>query len=86
MEAKFQLIRVSDKTVVASGTSYGRAELRAQQLDLLERARAEDAEDRAAKVIGEDLKSRLSAYLAGSRPNARFSVWSRSRRSVAVPT
>jgi LPS-assembly lipoprotein len=66
VEAKFQLIRISDKTVVLSGTSFGRASFE-RNLSIFSNVRArEDAEDRAAKVIGEDLKARLSAYLAGA--------------------
>lgn len=66
VEAKFQLIRISDKSVVLSGTSFGRAAFE-RNLSIFSNVRArEDAEDRAAKVVGEDLKARLSAYLAGS--------------------
>ena len=66
VEAKFQLIRMSDKQVVLSGTSFGRAAFE-RNLSIFSNVRArEDAENRAAKVVGEDLKARLSAYLAGS--------------------
>lgn len=66
LEAKFQLIRISDKTVVLSGTSYGRAGFERNK-SIFSNVRArEDAENRAAKSVGDDLKSRLSAYLGGS--------------------
>jgi LPS-assembly lipoprotein len=66
VEAKFQLVRLSDNSVVLSGTSYGRAGFE-RNSSIFSNVRArEDAEDRAAKVIGEDLKARLSAHLAGT--------------------
>lgn len=66
VEAKFQLVRVSDKSVVLSGTSYGRASFE-RNVSIFSNVRArDDAEDRAAKVVAEDLKARLSAYLAGA--------------------
>lgn len=66
VEAKFQLVRVSDKQVVLSGTSYGRASFERNK-SIFSNVRArEDAEDRAAKTVGEDLKARLSAYLGGA--------------------
>ncbi|WP_295557383.1 LPS assembly lipoprotein LptE [uncultured Hyphomicrobium sp.] len=66
VEAKFQLVRVSDKSVVLSGTSYGRASFE-RNTSIFSNVRArDDAEDRAAKVVAEDLKARLSAYLAGA--------------------
>jgi LPS-assembly lipoprotein len=66
IEAKFQLVRISDNAVVLSGTSYGRASFE-RNLSIFSNVRArEDAENRAAKVVGEDLKARLSAHLASS--------------------
>jgi LPS-assembly lipoprotein len=66
IEAKFQLIRISDKAVVLSGMSYGRASFERNK-SIFSNVRArEDAEDRAAKTVGEDLKSRLMAHLGGS--------------------
>ncbi len=66
IEAKFQLIRISDKSVVLSGTSYGRASFERNK-SIFSNVRArEDAENRAAKTVGEDLKARLAAYLGGS--------------------
>jgi LPS-assembly lipoprotein len=66
VEAKFQLVRVSDKSVVLSGMSYGRASFERNK-SIFSNVRArEDAEDRAAKTVAEDLKARLSAYLSGA--------------------
>ena len=66
VEAKFQLVRIADNSVVLSGTSYGRASFE-RNTSIFSNVRArEDAEDRAAKVVGEDLKARLSAHLASA--------------------
>lgn len=66
VEAKFQLVRVSDKSVLLSGTSYGRASFERNK-SIFSNVRArEDAENRAAKVVAEDLKARLSAHLASA--------------------
>ena len=60
------LVRISDNSVVLTGTSYARAGFeRFDSVFSNVRAR-EDAENRAAGTIGEDLKSRLTAYLAGA--------------------
>ena len=64
LEAGFNLVRISDNTVLLSGTSYGRASFeRFQSVFSNVRAR-EDAENRAAKTVAEDLKSRLAAFLS----------------------
>lgn len=66
LEAKFQLVRLSDNAVVMSGTSYGRASFqRFKSIFSNVRAR-EDAETRAARTVAEDLKARLSAHLSGA--------------------
>lgn len=66
VEANFKLIRLSDKSVVLSGTSYGRAAFERNE-SIFSNVRArEDAEDRASRTVGEDLKARLSAYLASA--------------------
>jgi LPS-assembly lipoprotein len=66
VEANFKLIRLADKSVVLSGTSFGRAAFERNK-SIFSNVRArEDAEDRAAKTVGEDLKARLSAYLASA--------------------
>ena len=66
LDASFQLIRLSDKVVVAKGVSYGRAGFE-RNTSIFSNVRArEDAENRAAKTVGEELRTRLMAYL--SRP------------------
>ncbi|WP_072395959.1 LPS assembly lipoprotein LptE [Hyphomicrobium sp. CS1GBMeth3] len=66
VEAKFRLVRVSDNSVVLTGTSYGRAAFE-RNTSIFSNVRArEDAENRASKVVGEDLKARLSAHLASA--------------------
>lgn len=64
LDAKFKLIRLSDKEVVLQGTSSGRAGFeRFKSIFANVRAR-EDAENRAASTVGLELKTRLQAYLA----------------------
>lgn len=64
LDASFRLISIADKTVLLSGTSYGRAGFeRFDSVYSNVRARR-DAEDRAANSVGMDLKARLSAFLA----------------------
>jgi len=66
LDASFTLIRLSDKAIMLEGKSYGRAPF--QRFDSVfanVRAR-KDAEDRAARTIGDELKSRLAAFLSGA--------------------
>jgi len=64
LDAAFRLINIEDKSVVFTGQSYGRAGFeRFKSIFANVRAR-EDAENRAARTIGTDLKSRLAAFLA----------------------
>lgn len=64
LEANFRLIRIRDKVVVLQGLSGGRAGFeRFSSIFANVRAR-EDAENRAAKTVAEDLKSRLATFLA----------------------
>lgn len=64
LDASFQLIRLSDNSVALKGISYGRAGFeRFDSIFSNVRAR-EDAENRAARTVGEELKTRLTAYLA----------------------
>jgi LPS-assembly lipoprotein len=66
LEASFQLVRIADNSVLLTGSSYSRAGFeRFSSIFSNVRAR-EDAENRASKSIGDDLKSRLSAFLSGS--------------------
>jgi LPS-assembly lipoprotein len=66
LDASFRLVRISDKSVALEGKSYARAGFeRFRSIFSNVRAR-EDAENRAAKTIGEDLKSRIAAFLAST--------------------
>jgi LPS-assembly lipoprotein len=66
LEATFRLIRLSDNQEVLTGTSYSRAGFeRFSSIFSNVRAR-EDAENRAAKSIGDDLKSRIAAHLSNA--------------------
>lgn len=66
LTANFRLIRLSDKAVVLEGVSIARAPFeRFDSIFSNVRAR-EDAENRAARTIGEDLRSRLSAFLSNA--------------------
>lgn len=73
LDAAFKLVRIADKSVVAEGKSYGRAGFEriigtstgGRSIFSNVRAR-EDAENRAAKTIGDELRTRLLAHL--SRP------------------
>lgn len=64
LEANFRLIRMRDKVVVLQGLSGGRAGFE-RYSSIFSNVRArEDAENRAAKTVAEDLKSRLATFLA----------------------
>jgi LPS-assembly lipoprotein len=66
LDASYRLIRLSDKSVVSQGNSYARAGFeRVTSIFANVRAR-NDAENRAAKTIGEELRTRILASL--SRP------------------
>src|SRR5215510_6935107 len=66
VQASFRLIDSKQKKVVFQGTSHARAPFeRFESVYSNVRAR-EDAENRAARTIADDLKTRLAAYL--SRP------------------
>ena len=75
IEASFRIIKISDKKVVFQGTSHARASYERSTIASIPtgstfnyanvRAR-EDAENRAARVIADDLKTRVATYLSGS--------------------
>lgn len=65
IDASFQLVRLADRAVVLKGNSYGQAAYE-RFTSIYSNVRAQkDAEDRAAKTVGDELKSRLAAYLSG---------------------
>lgn len=64
LDAAFKLVRLSDKKIVMEGISHGRAGFeRFPQIYSNVRAR-EDAENRAASTIADDIRTRLAAVLA----------------------
>ena len=64
IEASFQLISIKDKKVVLKGTSHARAGFeRFQAIYSNVRAR-DDAENRAARTVADDLKTRVATYLS----------------------
>jgi LPS-assembly lipoprotein len=63
LDASYKLVRITDKAVVAEGKSYSRAPFdRSTSVFANVRAR-EDAENRAARTVGEELRTRLLAHL-----------------------
>ena len=64
LDAKFKLYRLSDKKTILEGTSFGRAGFE-RYTNIYSNVRArEDAENRAAKTIASDMRSRLAAFLS----------------------
>jgi LPS-assembly lipoprotein len=64
LDASYKLVRLSDKVVVAEGKSYSRAGFE-RMTSIFANVRArEDAENRAAKTLGEELRTRLMAHLS----------------------
>lgn len=66
VQASFRLIDAKERKVVFQGTSHARAPFeRFESIYSNVRAR-EDAENRAARTVADDLKTRLAAYLSRS--------------------
>jgi len=78
LEAKFKLIRIKDKKVVMEGTSWGRAAFErftntsttgnnvAVQYTYSNVRARDNAENRAARVVADDLKTRMAIYFSGA--------------------
>jgi LPS-assembly lipoprotein len=65
-DARFNLIRLSDKKVVLTGVSFGRAGLE-RNASIFSNTRAQDdAQNRAARTIANELKTRVASFLATS--------------------
>lgn len=64
LDASFRLVRIADKSIVAEGKSYGRAGFERLTSTFANVRAREDAENRAAKTVAEELRSRLMAYLS----------------------
>ncbi len=63
-DATFNLVRISDKSVVLKGVSFGRSGFE-RNPSIYSNVRAQDdAQSRAAKTIALDLRSRLAAFLS----------------------
>ncbi len=63
--ANFKLVEIKSKQIVLTGSSHGRAGFeRFQSIYSNVRAR-DDAENRAARTVAEDLKTRVAIYLSG---------------------
>lgn len=66
VQASFRLININEKKVVFQGTSHARAGFeRFEAIYSNVRAR-EDAENRAARTLADDLRTRVAAYLSGA--------------------
>jgi LPS-assembly lipoprotein len=66
LQANFKLINIADKRVLLTGTSQGRAGFeRFQSVYSNVRAR-DDAENRAARTVADDLKTRVAIYLSNA--------------------
>lgn len=66
LEAKFELIRLSDKQIVLSGNSLARAPFERFSSTYGNVKSGEDAAARAAKAIATDMTARLSAYMSST--------------------
>jgi len=64
IDATFRLIDAKTKAVVFSGNSFARASFERFQSVFANVRAKRDAQDRAARKVGTDLKSRLEAFLA----------------------
>ena len=64
IEAKFQLVRLSDKKVVLEGISQSRATFERFSAIYSNVRASDDAGERAAKNIAADLKVRIAAFLS----------------------
>jgi LPS-assembly lipoprotein len=64
LDASFRLVRLSDKKVIFEGTSSGRAGFERYTAIYANVRAREDAENRAARIVSQDMKVRLAAFLA----------------------
>ena len=66
LEAKFTLVRMSDKSVIMTGQASSRAAFDRLTSIFANVEAQKDAENRAAKTLGDELRTRLLAALATS--------------------
>ena len=71
LEATFRLIDVESKKVVLEGRSFGRAAFERVQSTYANVRARQDAEDRAARTIADDLKIRLAAHFSRAKDDDR---------------
>ncbi|HET6388740.1 hypothetical protein [Hyphomicrobium sp.] len=64
IDATYSLIRLSDKKVVAHGTSYGRASFDRVSSIFANVSARQNAENRAAETVGREIQTRLLAVLS----------------------
>jgi LPS-assembly lipoprotein len=64
LQASFRLVDVAQKKVVFQGTSHARAPFERFDSPYANVRAREDAENRAARIIADDLKTRLAGYLS----------------------
>jgi LPS-assembly lipoprotein len=64
IDASFSLVRLSDKKVIAQGKSNGRAAFTRVTSIFANVEARQDAENRAAETVGEELRTRLLALLS----------------------
>lgn len=66
LEAHFRLISVKEKRILMQGVSHGRAGFERFDSIFSNVRAAQDAENRAARFVADDLKMRLAAFLSGN--------------------
>jgi LPS-assembly lipoprotein len=66
VNASYRLVNLKDKKVVFQGTSAARAGFERYQSVYSNVRAQEDAENRAARTISDEIKTRLAAYLSGA--------------------
>ena len=64
IDASYSLIRLSDKKVVAHGTSYGRASFDRVSSIFANVSARQNAENRAAETVGREIQTRLLAVFS----------------------
>jgi len=64
LKAAFELVRLEDKTVLLTGTSFGRAAFDKLDSTFADLRARRDAENRAARTVAEDIETRIAAALS----------------------
>lgn len=66
LDANFRLVRIADSAVVLEGVSHGRAAFERFDSTFSNVRAKQDAENRAARTVAVEMKTRLAAFLASS--------------------